>query len=48
MFMRAVGQATITFDPHFASSQITPLFFYLGLSSLADWYSTEGPNQQQV
>lgn len=24
MFMRAVGQATISFDPHFASSQISP------------------------
>lgn len=31
MFMRAVGRATITFDPHFTGSQITPLFLYLAL-----------------
>lgn len=36
MFMRAVGQATITFDPHFASAQISPLLFR---PLFTDWVS---------
>ena len=36
MFVRAVGRATITFDPHFASSQISPC------SLCADLYPQTG------